>query len=169
MKPLSLIPLLTYKAPPWKGIKHLKVRVKEVLTLTLGFFEGLKGKKIYVDVTLTDDSEMIEINTTHRGQEKTTNVLSFPQYRSLEAIRSFDPVLLGDLVFSYSKIAEEAEQDHLSFEHHLSHLIVHGTLHLLGFDHTTEEEAVKMETLEIEILEKLGIQNPYESHEESPL
>jgi len=110
-----------------------------------------------VSVVLTDDAEQRELNRQWRGFDKSTNVLSFPQ------IEPFAPVsgLLGDITLARETVAKEAEEMGISFEDHFTHLVVHGFLHLLGYDHIEEEDAEEMEGLETEILASLGIADPY--------
>ena len=110
-----------------------------------------------VSVVLTDDAEQRELNRQWRGFDKSTNVLSFPQ------IEPFAPVsgLLGDITLARETVAKEAEEMGISFEAHFTHLVVHGFLHLLGYDHIEEEDAEEMEGLESEILASLGIADPY--------
>ena len=110
-----------------------------------------------VSVVLTDDAEQRELNRQWRGFDKSTNVLSFPQ------IEPFAPVsgLLGDITLARETVAKEAEEMGISFEAHFTHLVVHGFLHLLGYDHIEEEDAEEMEGLETEILASLGIADPY--------
>jgi probable rRNA maturation factor len=110
-----------------------------------------------VSVVLTDDAEQRELNRQWRGFDKTTNVLSFPQ------IEPFAPVsgLLGDITLARETVAKEAEEMGISFEAHFTHLVVHGFLHLLGYDHIEEADAEEMEGLETEILQSLGIADPY--------
>jgi probable rRNA maturation factor len=110
-----------------------------------------------VSVVLTDDAEQRELNRQWRGLDKSTNVLSFPQ------IEPFAPVsgLLGDITLARETVAKEAEEMDISFEAHFTHLVVHGFLHLLGYDHIEEEDAEEMEGLETDILATLGIADPY--------
>lgn len=110
-----------------------------------------------VSVVLTDDAEQRELNRQWRGFDKSTNVLSFPQ------IEPFAPVsgLLGDITLARETVEKEAEEMGISFEAHFTHLVVHGFLHLLGYDHIEEEDAEEMEGLETEILATLGIADPY--------
>jgi len=110
-----------------------------------------------VSVVLTDDAEQRELNRQWRGFDKSTNVLSFPQ------IEPFAPVsgLLGDITLARETVAKEAEEMGISFEAHFTHLVVHGFLHLLGYDHIEEADAEEMEGLETEILASLGIADPY--------
>jgi len=110
-----------------------------------------------VSVVLTDDAEQRELNKQWRGFDKSTNVLSFPQ------IEPFGPVagLLGDITLARETVEREAEEMDIAFEAHFTHLVVHGFLHLLGYDHIEEDEAEDMETLETRILASLGIADPY--------
>ena len=116
-----------------------------------------------VSVVLADDAAMRAINLAHRGQDKATNVLSFPAMKP-EALPRLDgkrPFLLGDLVFAQETVEREAAEARISLHDHMGHLIVHGFLHLLGYDHLTDPEADRMEALETRILAGLGISDPY--------
>lgn len=108
-------------------------------------------------IRLVDDSESAELNQTYRGKAAATNVLSFP----FDAPVDLKPRLLGDLVVCAPVVAEEAAEQHKLLAHHWAHLTIHGCLHLLGYDHIEETQAEQMETLEINILQTLNIQNPY--------
>jgi probable rRNA maturation factor len=110
-----------------------------------------------VSVLLTDDAEQQELNKRWRSIDKSTNVLSFPQ------IEPFEPVsgLLGDITLARETVAREADEMGITFEAHFTHLVVHGFLHLLGYDHIEDDEAEEMEGLETEILAALGIADPY--------
>lgn len=110
-----------------------------------------------VSVVLTDDAEQRELNKQWRGIDKSTNVLSFPQ------LELFSPVsgLVGDIILAEETLRREAEEMGISFEAHFTHLVVHGFLHLLGYDHIEDEDAEEMEGLETEILAGLGIADPY--------
>lgn len=116
-----------------------------------------------ISVVLTDDAAMQAINKEHRGQDKPTNVLSFPALdtESLKKLDGKRPFLLGDLVFALQTVKREAEAGQISFHHHMSHLIVHGFLHLLGYDHEQDLQAEAMEALETRILATLDIADPY--------
>jgi probable rRNA maturation factor len=115
-----------------------------------------------LSVLLTDDAEIRALNAQWRQQDKPTNVLSFPAPSS----GNMQPRLLGDIVIAYETTAREAETEHKPFEHHLSHLTVHGFLHLLGYDHELDDEAETMERLEREILARLDIADPYATRDE---
>ncbi|MDB2682635.1 rRNA maturation RNase YbeY [Alphaproteobacteria bacterium] len=114
-------------------------------------------------VTLSDDAAVRILNRDHRGKDKPTNVLSFPAYDPNEPHPEGLPVHLGDIVLAYETIEREAEEQSKRFEDHVIHLLVHGLLHLFGHDHEEDGEAEAMESLEIEILERLGIKNPYQT------
>jgi probable rRNA maturation factor len=117
------------------------------------------GKPCTVDILLTNDAEIQKLNRQFRSKDKPTNVLSFPA--SLMPVPPGEMAHLGDIVLAYETVAREARADNKSLAHHVTHLIVHGTLHLLGHDHETEAEAEKMEATERDILARLGIQDPY--------
>src|SRR5207302_10426900 len=109
-------------------------------------------------IVLTDDSAVRALNRTWRRKDQATNVLSFPAPAS--PVRGA-PRPLGDIVIAYETTAREALAEHKSFRHHLAHLAVHGFLHLAGYDHEADEEAEAMERLEIAILARLKVPNPY--------
>jgi len=108
-------------------------------------------------IRIVDKTEIQNLNKTYRGKDQPTNVLSFPSDLPIE----IDEAILGDVVICIDVVSEEAKIQNKTFEHHLTHMAVHGTLHLLGFDHIEESDASKMESLEIKILEKIKIANPY--------
>ncbi|MCX7338140.1 MAG: rRNA maturation RNase YbeY [Alphaproteobacteria bacterium] len=117
-----------------------------------------------ISIVLTNDEESHVLNLQYRGQDKPTNVLSFPGLDpdDLSAIHDPDmPLLLGDIVVSLETVLKETEQQGKIFEHHVMHLIIHGILHLLGYDHEHEADAAVMESLEVIILKNLGINTPY--------
>ncbi len=110
-----------------------------------------------IAILLTGDAEQQVINRDWRGIDAPTNVLSFPQFAPDDAVFGF----LGDLSLAYETVVREAADLGKSFEDHFTHLVVHGTLHLCGYDHQTEEEALVMEGLETDILAELEIADPY--------
>ncbi|MCK6417404.1 MAG: rRNA maturation RNase YbeY [Alphaproteobacteria bacterium] len=111
-----------------------------------------KGPAGEVSILLADDTFIKDLNKTWRGKNKATNVLSFPQDT---------PGILGDIVLAQETIAREAKAQRKSFAAHLTHLVIHGYLHLIGYDHENKADARKMEDLEIKILTSLKIKNPY--------
>jgi probable rRNA maturation factor len=112
-----------------------------------------------VAIVLTDDSGIRTLNRDWRGIDKPTNVLSFPSAQT-PANASPSP-MLGDIAIAYETTRREAEREHKPFAHHLSHLAVHGFLHLVGYDHENDADAEKMEDLERTILTSLGVPDPY--------
>jgi len=108
-------------------------------------------------IRFVDKNEIQQLNKTYRHKDKATNVLSFPSDLPVE----IDEDILGDVVICNEIVAEEAKMQQKTFNNHLIHMAIHGTLHLLGYDHVEESEAQKMESLEVKILEKLQIDNPY--------
>lgn len=111
-----------------------------------------------VSLVFTDDAHIQELNKTWRAKDKPTNVLSFPGDDSEEP--PFGP-MLGDIIIAKQTVSREADELGIPFENHLIHLIVHGTLHLFGYDHQIEEEAEEMEDEERKILASLQIPDPY--------
>lgn len=111
-------------------------------------------------VALSDDGTVRDLNARFRGKDKPTNVLSFPAVSGPGGAP--EPGSLGDIVLAQETIEREAAEQGVSPAHHLQHLVVHGLLHLLDFDHETEDEAREMEGIEIEVLSGLGISNPYD-------
>jgi probable rRNA maturation factor len=109
-------------------------------------------------VLLTTDAAVRKLNATFRGKDKPTNVLSFPA--DAPAIKG-QPRALGDIALAYGILAHEARKEGKTLKAHLSHLVAHGVLHLLGYDHGHDQDAVTMERLEKKILARLGIADPY--------
>ena len=113
-------------------------------------------------VMLTDDSGDPHAQPQWRGIDKPTNVLSFPALQPTGAAAPDDaPRMLGDIAIAYETTRKEADDEQKPFDHHLSHLAVHGFLHLIGYDHENDDDAEAMEGLEREILAQLGIPDPY--------
>ena len=108
-----------------------------------------------LSIALVDDADIQALNRDYRHKDKATNVLSFPQ----------EGPFLGDIVLALETVQREAAEKSISLEHHVSHLLIHGFLHLQGYDHETDETAREMEALEIAALAALNIDNPYEIHD----
>ncbi|WP_108462742.1 rRNA maturation RNase YbeY [Devosia naphthalenivorans] len=125
--------------------------------------EALKQSKAKVkgaaelSILLTNDEEQHALNREWRGKDSPTNVLSFPQ------IEPFGPVIgiIGDITLARETLEREAAEQGVSFTDHFTHLVVHGFLHILGYDHLTDAEALQMESLETQILGSLGVGDPY--------
>lgn len=142
----------------WNAVKNIDVicanialKIKPIIN-----YEGL----LLATIMLTDDAALFALNAKFRDQPKATNVLSFPNDDE-EPDPETGQLYLGDIAISYETVAREADEAGKTLDHHLTHMIVHGVLHLAGFDHENDEEAEEMESLEIEILGALGIANPY--------
>lgn len=123
------------------------------------------GKKICVNLSLSGDAEVRKLNREFRGLDKPTNVLSFANIDDEDFdnyIKISSEIELGDIIIAYETLSREAAEKQISLHDHFSHLLVHGLLHLLGFDHQEDEEAEYMEDFEINILRQLNISNPYQ-------
>jgi len=116
---------------------------------------------LFVGVILTDDAEQRRLNRTWRGKDAATNVLSFAIGDPAAATPVGAPVLFGDVVLACETVAREAMEQKKPLADHLQHLVVHGVLHLLGFDHENDTEARIMEAREVAILASLGVPDPY--------
>lgn len=129
-----------------------------------------QSREAQVSIVLTSDRAVQALNRTFRGQDQATNVLSFPvpQAPAAAAGCSPPPRLLGDVVIAFGTTAAEAAAAGKDLGHHLRHLIVHGILHVLGYDHQTEGDAAAMERLEAAILACFGVSDPYASAAEHP-
>ncbi len=152
---------ITLHSDDWKN-KNRKIEefVTNIIEQVLdSLIEGIPH--LEVSVVLADNKFLRELNLKYRGKDAPTNVLSFP-ITDAETLIAPTPFLsLGDIIIAYETIKQEAAEQNKSFKDHLAHMLVHGCLHLLHYDHINEEEAQEMEELEIDILENMGITNPY--------
>jgi probable rRNA maturation factor len=158
-----------HAATPWPDALDWEVRagdaVAAALALTPYAMLADAAPLVEVAVRLTDDAEVHALNRDFRGKDKPTNVLSFPQVQDdlLEGLANSDDgeILLGDIVLARETCAREADEKRITLTDHATHLIVHGTLHLVGYDHMDDASAAAMEALEVKALASLGIGNPY--------
>ena len=135
-----------------------------VAAITLGAaasLADLPAERLEVSLLLTDDAQVRELNRDYREQDKPTNVLSFAALDADSPIPPDGPILLGDVIIARETCLREAAEEDKKLSHHLSHLVVHGVLHLLGYDHMEDDEAEEMESLERSILAGLGVPDPY--------
>ena len=157
----SLIKDSLIEADQWHGFADLDALINRAFDAAMIFVIQEDAiaflPECELSLLFTDDEAVRQLNATHRGKDKPTNVLSFPQDEEADI---FGP-MLGDIVFAYETIEREASELGLAFCDHLTHLCVHGFLHLLGYDHLEMDEAEKMEKVEISILSQLGLANPY--------
>lgn len=125
----------------------------------------INNKPSQVNIRVVDESESQSLNKEYRNKDSATNVLSFPMELPEELMVEMDMTVLGDLVVCAAVIEKEARQQGKKVRDHWAHIIVHGMLHLQGYDHISESDAEIMENLEIQLLKKIDIDNPYlETH-----
>ncbi|WP_299591485.1 rRNA maturation RNase YbeY [uncultured Microbulbifer sp.] len=124
---------------------------------------GAHRAEAEISLRIVDEEESQALNSQYRGKHKPTNVLSFPA----DIPEELGLPLLGDLVICAQVVAREAEQQHKALSAHWAHMVVHGTLHLLGYDHIEDDEAEIMENLETRILAGLGFSDPYQPVEDT--
>jgi len=143
------------------GIEALASDAAQAALKTLSISDDVE-----ISILAASDSRIAELNAAHRGKSDATNVLSWPTETLLPESPGahpppFSDPALGDIALAYETCAREATERDIAFSAHVTHLLIHGVLHLLGFDHETEKDAVLMEGLETKALETLGISNPY--------
>jgi probable rRNA maturation factor len=148
---------IAFASPLWGAQPLAAQTVRDAITAA-GALATPSGE---VSIVLTDDASIAKLNRQWRGIDKPTNVLSFP---AAKPDVQGPPPLLGDVIVAYETLAREAAEQAIPILHHLAHLVVHGYLHLLGYDHQTDSEAGAMEGLERDILSRLRIADPYHSY-----
>ena len=156
---------IDYASPLWTDRRALGVLLRKAAArvflprhVAIEDLPNPACRQLALALRLTDDAEMRALNATFRHKDKATNVLSFPSH---DAEVMDEPSFLGNIAIGYETVRREAEQDGKTFADHLAHLLVHGCLHLVGYDHQDAAEAEAMEALEIMILDDLGLANPY--------
>lgn len=135
-------------------------QLRNWVTSALQAVDASAGKEFELSVRLVDEDEARELNGRYRNKDKATNVLSFP-FEDFDGLPEDMVRPLGDIVVCAPVVAQEASQQKKALLDHWAHMVIHGTLHLLGYDHQDEAQADTMETLEIDILRGFGIENPY--------
>ena len=151
--------------PEWEALAH---RATSALTR---FIPELANPRLATSLLFTSDAEVHELNREWRGKDQSTNVLSFPMLERAELLvlaSEGPPELLGDIAVALETCIREADDKGISLEHHTAHLVIHGLLHLAGYDHeTSPSEARTMEALEIKALARMGIADPYGDHDQN--
>ncbi|MGI9363523.1 MAG: rRNA maturation RNase YbeY [Parasphingorhabdus sp.] len=155
--------------PEWQSEIDWQKRAEEAVNAALRVspYGGLTDRHFTLEVSikLSDNDEVQQLNEAYRGKDKPTNVLSFPMvpHDLLGSLSNSDDgeILLGDIILAYDVCRDEAQEKSIPMQDHASHLLVHGVLHLLGYDHEQEADALVMEALEVKALEELAIANPY--------
>jgi len=152
--------------PAWdEALPGVEVMIDPWVRLALAAAD-LPAGPVELSVVLADDSLVQQLNRDWRGKDAPTNVLSFAALDDEDApIVEGAPLLLGDVVLAFETVVAEAKADGIALADHLAHLVIHGVLHLVGFDHEEEEEALEMESLETRLLAGLGIADPHRSAE----
>jgi probable rRNA maturation factor len=152
----------------WNSYKDIitKSYLKKIADSTLANFKCFENKKIQISLLLSDDEQIKQLNAQFRGIDKATNVLSFPDtqinYQDIPDISWSEVIYLGDIAFSLTTLIAETKLFGIAnIADHFTHLFIHSILHLLGYDHENDIDADIMESLEIDILQKLNIPNPY--------
>ena len=147
------------ESPQWSDLPEAPAAVRKAIAAAAREISSPGGE---VAVMLTSDAALRRLNRKWRRIDKPTNVLSFPALQPTGTPSPDDaPRMLGDIAIAYETMRREADDEQKPFDHHLSHLAIHGFLHLIGFDHETDQEAEEMEALERKILAQLGIPDPY--------
>ena len=147
-------------ADSWQTEPDAEAVIQRAVTAAAEIADADTGEA-EIAVMLTDDAGIRTLNSNWRGIDKPTNVLSFPALQASPGGPDDAPRMLGDIAIAYETTRKEADDEQRPFDHHLSHLAVHGFLHLIGYDHEKDDDAEAMETLEQEILAHLGIPDPY--------
>jgi probable rRNA maturation factor len=157
---MSLVLHIDVEHDGWRAMGDVESLARGAVEAALAT-EPPQAKQIEIGVRFADDATVQVLNRDYRGKDKPTNILSFPIEDAPSAPDA--PLLLGDLVLAFETTSREAQEKTAPLARHATHLLVHGTLHLLGHDHEDDDDATRMERLEVEILAGLGISDPYET------
>lgn len=149
----------------WNNLSELSLKVSKAVFSKLDIHNYITH--VEFSIILTNNDAIQKINLQYLGKDKATNVLSFPAQdiimNKLDDLKIQDGFLsIGDIIFAYKVVDDEAKRDGKTFQDHFTHLLIHGLLHLLGYDHQEDQDASQMESLEVEILSSFGIKSPYE-------
>ncbi len=155
------------KAAPWKRVKGLERKLKQAAALVFASLPASllpAARRAEATLLLTTDRAVQTLNFDYRGKNAPTNVLSFPHYERGDLVRlgkKGETLYVGDIAVAYAFTAKEAKAEGKNLPDHVVHLMIHGLLHLFGYDHDSPARAARMERLEKEILATLGIPDPY--------
>ncbi|MBI1981162.1 MAG: rRNA maturation RNase YbeY [Methylocystis sp.] len=150
-------------APGWRRVANLENLAKECVRQSLAASGAALAPNCEVSVTFCDDEAIRALNAKWRGKDQPTNVLSFPTPGALER-----KPLLGDVIVAYETVAREAAEQGKLLRAHAAHMVAHGFLHLIGYDHETAAAAERMEALERKIATALGFPDPYADDADGP-
>lgn len=150
-------------APAWEAVEGLEALTRDCLLKSLAISGAALAPTCEISVTFCDDATIRALNAQWRGKDQPTNVLSFPMPGALQA-----KSLLGDVIVAYETVAREAAEQGKALRNHAAHMVVHGFLHLIGYDHETAAEAEGMEALERKIAAALGFPDPYADDADGP-
>jgi len=161
-KSVLRVPVIDFvvQAPQWATQRGAKPTVRRAILEGAVATSTTAGE---IAIVLTDDAAIQSLNRNWRSSDEPTNVLSFPVHRSARGVQHH----LGDIIIAYQTTAREAEAERKPFRHHLAHLAVHGFLHLIGYDHEADDEAAVMESLEVSILARMQVPDPYVGRDHS--
>lgn len=152
--------------PPWPETRDWEALAVRAAAALAPCAAELANPRLSASLLFTSDAEVHALNAEWRGKDKPTNVLSFPMLERADLLAlpaQGPPELLGDIALAHETCAREAAEKSVPLEHHAAHLIIHGLLHLAGYDHETSPvDAAAMEALEIKALAQMGITNPYD-------
>jgi probable rRNA maturation factor len=144
----------------WQALPEAEDVARRAIAVAAASTDESQRRNAELSVLFCDDETIAVLNGQWRGQEKPTNVLSFPAL-PLPGASPHDKAPLGDIAIAYETLVREAAESGKTASAHLSHLVVHGFLHLVGFDHQIDDEAERMERLERDILARIGVADPY--------
>ncbi|WP_054309129.1 rRNA maturation RNase YbeY [Mesorhizobium sp. 1M-11] len=150
---------LAVEAGVWPSETELLGLVERAVGAAFAELRLTRNDPSELSVVFTDDAAIRALNAEWRGKDKATNVLSFPAFPPAKGGPL--PPMLGDIVLAAETVAREAAEEKKLIENHVSHLVIHGLLHLLGYDHETDDEAEEMEAVERAALARLAIPDPY--------
>jgi probable rRNA maturation factor len=142
----------------WATLGDPEALARRAVQAALGAMDEASAQHVAVSVAFADDAAIQALNRDWRAKDQPTNVLAFPA----PPMSAPGPRLLGDVALAYETVAREASEEGKSLADHALHLVVHGTLHLLGYDHDTDDDAAVMEAAEVRALAALGVADPYD-------